>query len=133
MASDGGAFAAPVVENPTEFSVDVDWSALASKVSVDWSDLAALKVAGVDGVDGPCEVRIKLRQIPDAWEEAQLRCIRPSSEGATTFTLDNLEPTSTYQLRYAFFKNEAAVLEGRVVTFDTQVANCTPTPRCALL
>mmetsp|Transcript_17320 Transcript_17320/g.34024 ORF Transcript_17320/g.34024 Transcript_17320/m.34024 type:complete len:120 (+) Transcript_17320:97-456(+) len=94
----------PEVTNPTEFSVDVKWKQ----------------------VSGATSYKLYRRKIPDDWSATNVTTI-PGTE--VKFTLEDLEPTSTYQFRIAAVTSAGEGPQSEEITIDTAVANCTPKPK----
>ncbi|GBG34702.1 Fibronectin type-III domain-containing protein 3A [Hondaea fermentalgiana] len=99
--------ARPEATNPTEFSVDIKWQK----------------------VDGATSYKLYRRKIPDTWETAKVTTIGGSE---TKVTLEDLEPTSTYQFRIAAVTSEGEGAQSEDLTIDTAVANCTPKKKCVI-
>jgi len=97
----------PQVTNPTEFSVDLEWVA----------------------VQGASVYKLYRRKIPEEWDDANVTEI---PGGKTKFTLEDLEPTSTYQFQISAVTSEGESPKSEIVTIDTAVGNCTPKPKCII-
>lgn len=92
----------PGLANPTEFTVDVTWK----------------------GTAGAQKYKLYRRKIPEEWSDSAFTLLDGALE---KFTLEDLEPTSTYQFRIAAVNSAGEEGEkSEPVTIDTAVGNCGP-------
>eukprot|EP00514_Thraustochytrium_sp_LLF1b_P008593 CAMPEP_0184539478 /NCGR_PEP_ID=MMETSP0198_2-20121128/18154_1 /TAXON_ID=1112570 /ORGANISM="Thraustochytrium sp., Strain LLF1b" /LENGTH=107 /DNA_ID=CAMNT_0026933009 /DNA_START=365 /DNA_END=688 /DNA_ORIENTATION=- len=92
---------APGLTNPTEFTVDITWTP----------------------VQGATKFKLYRRKVPEEWNSANFTELDANS---TSFTLEDLEPTSTYQFRIAAVGADGEGPSSEEVTIDTAVGNCAP-------
>ena len=98
-----------MLTNPKEFTVDIRWEM-------------------VDGATKYIILEVKIdAEWKGDWSDAKRKEV---DGGKTQITLDELEPTSTYQFRISAVTANGETPPSEPVTVDTAVANCTPKPKC---
>ena len=93
----------PRCDNPTETSIDVQW----------------------DPVEGATGYKIVVREFPKDWSEARIVEV-PAGQVSSTLTVDELAPTSTYQVRIVAVTAAGDSEPSPEFTIDTAVGNCVP-------
>lgn len=78
-------------------------------------------------MSGAQSYKLYRRKIPAEWDSANFTLI--DSGTTTRLTLDDLEPTSTYQFAIAAVASDGEGARSEEVTIDTAVGNCTPKPK----
>ncbi len=66
------------------------------------------------------------RKIPEEWSMERFNRLESS---LSKFTLDDLEPTSTYEFTISAVTSKGEGQKSDITTIDTAVGNCTPKPK----
>ncbi len=82
-------------------------------------------------MDGATKYKLYRRKIPEEWSAAKFTELDGSK---TKFTLEDLEPTSTYQFRISYVTAAGEGPQSAETTIDTAVGNCAPkAKKCAIM
>ena len=93
----------PVLDNPTETTFTAEW----------------------EPVEGAVSYKVFVREYPKEWSTAMM--MQVTGNKAETTLIENLVPTSTYQVRVAaIFADGSESAPSEEATVDTAVSNCVP-------